>query len=96
MSAVEIVKDVATIKKTGRTDVGTTEAQIVNYPHADRGILLVPVTTDTNVVYVGLAGVTTGTGVPVPPEGLYLNIPDPSVLYAISGAGSQSVGWVIQ
>jgi hypothetical protein len=102
------IKETSPVKELryGHAAVGTAAAPLtVAGATLQRGLLLrTPGLDDlvpnTDIVYIGKAGVTAGTnsdtdGMPMPP-GCVLEIPveDPSLIYAISQSPGQDVCWM--
>ncbi len=62
-------------------------------PRASTGILIYALSTNTGIVYIGAAGVTTATGYPIE-AGKSVSVPcdDPARIHAIGSGSSQVCG----
>ena len=97
----------AGLVKAGHTVVGLVAVQLTTAPRElTKGIWLkvpgaIHTVTNTNSVYVGKANVTADSDVETGGyevglgEELFLDINDPSLLYVVSAAGAQDIGWLM-
>lgn len=92
---MEIHKDVGFSFATGQGTAGVAAAAIDTTTRAVRGIVIIPDTANTGVIYAGPAGVTTGTGCRVPLSGLTIPVDGPWTVYLIASGAGQGYSYMI-